>query len=676
MKISTLLVCAAVEICLSNHALAQEQGSGNGGVKPVPQLRLELETKKFDDQISVLAAVRSAAAAGDPYALDLLGDALIKGWGVEKNIDEALTNYNLAVEKGNLWAASKAAAIYVKRKQYQEAKSAYEVGISVNDSSAMSGLGELYYNGNGVEKDLNKSINYFRNSVNNGNLWSNKNLARAIIENDPSKVNEALPILKKAVEIGDISALETIGDIYSTERFGLRNRDLAIKYYGDAVGRGDLWAAAKLASVKVKQPGASLSEIKSIFELGVSTGDTSAFIGLGDLYSDGKLVKKDIEEAVRYYTKALEAGNLWAASKLGTAYRMLPDQSVPAEIVLSTYEKGTQVDDSAAFVGLGDLYADAKLFPTDPLKAKSYYETALTLGSGVAAGKLGKLFSLGTGPEMPPAKSIEYFELGAASGDTYSMLSLGDAYKIGRYVKLNLETSAGYYLKAFESGASDGMAKAGSALLNGSGRVQDRGLELLKEAKAKGLPGATVALSNAYLYGKGVTQNPSEAISILESSPLSDPYPKLRLAELQATGFGTKISRRRALAVSTVDAVLPQLPEQRRAIERAYITGAAATSSNEFRDLYEIYRNLDRAAKAEVAGRIGWANLNSYVYILQAELAAAGYYEGPLNGLLTRGTINSFNRMCKEIQWPNFRDGPLSDQGRAHFQYFIRSLST
>ena len=63
----------------------------------------------------------------------------------------------------------------------------------------------------------------------------------------------------------------------------------------------------------------------------------------------------------------------------------------------------------------------------------------------------------------------------------------------------------------------------------------------------------------------------------------------------------------------------------------------------------------------QAASTAFWISKNAWVRVLQKELRRIGYYDGEINGLMTRRTINSQNRFCREKGiWNICATGPLT----------------
>lgn len=109
----------------------------------------------------------------------------IKGWEIEsdftqyKNIDLALSWYELEAKKGNALAKNNLAMIYIRggEKDIDYAQSLSLLNeASKTSSEAMNNLGVLYANGLGVDKDYNKAFSLYIKAANNGSVAAMYNI--------------------------------------------------------------------------------------------------------------------------------------------------------------------------------------------------------------------------------------------------------------------------------------------------------------------------------------------------------------------------------------------------------------------------------------------------------------------------------------------------------------------
>lgn len=110
-----------------------------------------------------------------------------------------------------------------------------------------------------------------------------------------------------------------------------------------------------------------------------NSGDASAQVQLGEAYADGKGVERDTQQAVAWYRKAADQGNISAELHLAVLYR-----------------------DGAG-----------KMFPRDMAQAAEWYRKAADQGDTGAQGTLGMLYTVGQG--VPKSDVDAYFWLDLAA---------------------------------------------------------------------------------------------------------------------------------------------------------------------------------------------------------------------------------------------------------------------
>lgn len=175
-----------------------------------------------------------AMEQGDNYAINLLGILYENGYGVTKNLDLAIDYYLKAANSGLEIAYSNLANIYIQKKKYKEAKkwltlasereqarakyllgylyeqkefsehdyekSFYWYSQAINDDNSYDAhhrLGLLYYNGNGIAKNIDKAVEYFNIAAQNNHALSQYSLGVMYIS-DRSDVENGMKWLRKA----------------------------------------------------------------------------------------------------------------------------------------------------------------------------------------------------------------------------------------------------------------------------------------------------------------------------------------------------------------------------------------------------------------------------------------------------------------------------------------------
>src|ERR1019366_3041129 len=117
---------------------------------------------------------------------------------------------------------------------------------------------------------------------------------------------------------------------------------------------------------------------------------------MGRMYANGRGVVKDEAEAVRWYRKGADAGNIRAMNNLAVAYQggrgVAKDEAEAAQWCRKSAEAG----DAAAMNNLGWMYANGWGVAKDQTEVVRWYRKARELG-GTPAG----VFRVGSGVRAP-----------------------------------------------------------------------------------------------------------------------------------------------------------------------------------------------------------------------------------------------------------------------------------
>lgn len=107
--------------------------------------------------------------------------------------------------------------------------------------------------------------------------------------------------------------------------------------------------------------------------------DDEAFATIGEAYYRGFGIKRDFNEAFRFYRKAANLGNAAALRRLGDCFVLGRGTKVDLEAALSCYESASEKGDACATRTIGDFYRDgfSAFITKDNKKATDLYLTAL-----------------------------------------------------------------------------------------------------------------------------------------------------------------------------------------------------------------------------------------------------------------------------------------------------------
>jgi TPR repeat protein len=310
-----------------------------------------------------LPELEKKADGGDAEAETLLALAYHSGGLLKNDETEALRLLHKAADGGFVAAQESLGIFYatgvgMEQPNPSEAISWYIRAARQGSIDAATNLGTLYAAGNGIPKDMGTAIRWFRQAASAGGGVAQYNLALIYGRGDGVERDdrESTHWLTKAADHDVIPALMDLARRSALPRDGSPpNVDAAIARYKRAAELGNALAQAIL----------------------------------GDLYSNGELVKADYEQAVKWYRMAADQGQ--RDGQFGLAARYILGQGVPA-------------DQNEAF---------------------RWFQAAADQGHADAQYDLATMYETGQGtsPDLPQA--VHYYQLAAEQGVVKSQYRLG-----------------------------------------------------------------------------------------------------------------------------------------------------------------------------------------------------------------------------------------------------------
>jgi TPR repeat protein len=197
--------------------------------------------------------------------------------------------------------------------------------------------------------------------------------------------------------------------------------DLAADLLRKAAATGDNDAKIALAALclQAEDTARDPPRAKLLLKEAAESGHTGAALQLGHLLS-GKLPFNaedvDTSEAIKWYTKAAEAGEIEAQYALGMLY--VNGNGVPADLVKAAnwIEMAAHKDHAVSQFQLGVMYCTGKGVPQDFPRAIAWYELAAQLGYAPAQYNLGIMLSKGQGCEPDHDRALQWLQKAAEQG--------------------------------------------------------------------------------------------------------------------------------------------------------------------------------------------------------------------------------------------------------------------
>ena len=244
------------------------------------------ESNEYIDAIIYLAKINCNEA------IKTLAIMYADGYGIEKNLKEAVRLFTLAAEQGDVDSQFNLALMYKDgegvEKNLEEAVRLYTLAADQGDADAQFNLALMYYNGEGVEQNL----------------------------------EEAVRLFTLAAEQGDPSAQFNLGLMYHYGEGGCQDYTEAIKWYELASEQFHNDASLNLGWMYENGYGVeqNYDEAKEYYLLAAMQGNTLANYNLGILYEERKIKCENdndqLKEAEFWYNEAFSKGYAPAKDKL------------------------------------------------------------------------------------------------------------------------------------------------------------------------------------------------------------------------------------------------------------------------------------------------------------------------------------------------------------------------
>lgn len=251
----------------------------------------------------------------------------------EKNLDlanegDADAQFNLGVmlSKGEGVNKDENEAVYWYRKSAEQ-----------GNPRAQNNLGTMYENGSGVTKNINTAIEWYSRAFQQGNKIAQYNLEQIMItkkKNDEKSVNNQYPHTKTEIEL----LLESAQQGDPNAQF-----ELAMKYYEGSNGvKKDYKKAVKWWRKVAEQ------------------GNADAQFNVGLMYANGNGVIKDEAEAFKWWHKSAEQGSKDAQLNVGVMYAVGNGVARDEQEAIKWLEKAAKQGEKRAQKILADMKSQAK----------------------------------------------------------------------------------------------------------------------------------------------------------------------------------------------------------------------------------------------------------------------------------------------------------------------------
>lgn len=351
---------------------------------------------------------------GKDYSCVVIADLYEKGSGVEKNINKAKELYTKRCQNEkfpDFSSCARLGKISFDEKDYTKAKELLMLGLKGGEIWTENYLGQIYEEGLGVEKNLEKASKYFgdfctkagedckdccddykrvKNAIRIQILSSASNTQKANLYASENNLKMALEVLEKGCEQNDFAACSDLGVYYATSKGVEKNINKALELYLKACDNNDKIACSNIAGLylninnneNIKR---DLSKAKEFYTKACDLGEGVACRDLGQMEqnmfitNEGQIsldeLKSDKNKAKELYNKSCELEDMGGCYLLG----LLERENGEIKKALKLQAKACEASLGAACAELEKIYKDYKKELEQNNSENNDYKNALWL---------------------------------------------------------------------------------------------------------------------------------------------------------------------------------------------------------------------------------------------------------------------------------------------------------
>ena len=224
---------------------------------------------------------------------------------------------------------------------------------------------------------------------------------------------------------------------------------------------------------------------REMYDISAKNGCARALRHIAMCYEDGLGVEKDINNAIKWYKKAIGQDDKTSMEILGKIY----------------------------YYGRGGVTINYK-------EAVKWYTMAAENGDSDGMWRLGNCYQRGNGVDKDFDKMFYWFRRSAEKDNADGMWRLGNCYLVGEGIEKDYKIAVGWYKKAADKDDYDGMWRLGYCYEYGYGVAKnlDEAFILYQKAAEKGSSVGILRLGNCYEKGLGVKQDVEKAKKLYEKA--------------------------------------------------------------------------------------------------------------------------------------------------------------
>ncbi|KAK3777343.1 hypothetical protein RRG08_062508 [Elysia crispata] len=327
------------------------------------------------------------ADKGDQQAQVVLGTLYYQGGkGVQINHKQAYHYFSTAAESGSGHALGYLGKMHSEGSPFitQNNQTAFEFfkkSSEKNNHIGQAGLGMMYLNGLGVDKDVTKAFRYFSLASDQGSVDGQLQLGIMYFSGNGVRTDYKLAVkyFTMASQKGHVLAYYNLAQMHATGTGVLRNCHTAVELFKNVAERGK-WSEMMMDAHRMYHEGnvdTALVKYMFLADLGYEVAQSN----VAYLLDSGATLKFNMHEshqrALLQYSRAASQGSTLARLKMGDYYYYGLGTDVDYESAASHYRMASEQQNNAqAMFNLGYMHERGLGLKQDVHLAKRFYDMA------------------------------------------------------------------------------------------------------------------------------------------------------------------------------------------------------------------------------------------------------------------------------------------------------------
>lgn len=432
-----------------------------------------------DYELAFFTLCRSNQIKLTPNKVRLMGDAYRDGEGVAQDYKEAVACYEWAMGNDDITAIANLSQMYQEGKGVEKDQRKANALMShlleivrwqndgvmplavvqdkaaQGDPIAMYQLGNRYHEGDGVEQDMKKAVEWWQKAHEAGNIGGTHNLGCYYLQEGEEE--KGIRYLTQSGATGYSQSYHALGEYY-------------------------LWHVKEEDNIQK-----GISNLTTAAEQGYAPSQWD----LAGIYHDGQFVPKDYDKARYWLDKCL-------ASDYPAAHYCMGMSLVNGDMYEQDYAKALEHLRTAVAYGVHD--ADAPYISlrwngngveADREEVVKVFTTLADSNDAIALWQLYMLYIDESYENHDTAKAIDYLKLSASQGYTDALAQLAWHYYWGEGVEKDVRLAINLYTSAAEAGSLGAAVKLARSYITGEEGVvesdYDKAIDLLQPHLESGL---------------------------------------------------------------------------------------------------------------------------------------------------------------------------------------------